>query len=142
MMGYRHTGQILFIRPKLYENRKVTAIRLSMPPLRNNDEAASVQALISSGTRGLDRQAPHRIDSPAGNELKGRRPIVKILLDYPLPFALAHGGVQVQIEQTKAALEQLGLEVEFLRWWDDRQTGDVIHYFGRMPAAHVEFAQQ
>jgi glycosyltransferase involved in cell wall biosynthesis len=67
---------------------------------------------------------------------------VKVLLDYPLPFALAHGGVQVQIEQTKAALEQLGLEVEFLRWWDDRQTSDIIHYFGRMPAAHIGFAQQ
>jgi len=67
---------------------------------------------------------------------------VKILFDHPNPFFLAHGGFQVQIEQTKAALEQIGLEVEYLRWWDERQTGDIIHYFGRPSGSYVDFAHQ
>ena len=54
---------------------------------------------------------------------------MKILFDHHLPFALAHGGVQIQIEQTKAALERIGVEVEFLRWWDASQQGDLIHFF-------------
>ncbi len=67
---------------------------------------------------------------------------MKVLLDCSLPFALAHGGWQTQIEQTKAALLGLGLEVEPLRWWDAAQSGDLIHYFGRMPADHIRLAQQ
>lgn len=55
---------------------------------------------------------------------------MKVLFDHLFPFLLAHGGLQVQIEQTKAALERIGVEVEFLRWWDARQTGDLVHYFG------------
>ncbi len=55
---------------------------------------------------------------------------MKILFDLATPFLLAHGGVQVQIEQTKRALEESGVEVEWLRRWDAEQQGDVIHYFG------------
>jgi glycosyltransferase involved in cell wall biosynthesis len=65
---------------------------------------------------------------------------MKVLFDHPWPFALAHGGLQTQIEQTKAALERQGTEVEYMRWWDDRQTGDVIHYFGRPSGAYIDFA--
>jgi glycosyltransferase involved in cell wall biosynthesis len=54
---------------------------------------------------------------------------VKILFDHDLPFALAHGGFQIQIEQTKLALEALGIEVDFMRWWDAQQQGDLIHHF-------------
>ena len=67
---------------------------------------------------------------------------MKILLNCSLPFALAHGGWQTQIEQTQAALSALGLEVEPLRWWDGAQTGDLIHFFGRMPVEHIKFARQ
>jgi hypothetical protein len=35
---------------------------------------------------------------------------------------LAHGGGEVQIEQITAALKQLGVEAEPLRWWDANQT--------------------
>ena len=66
---------------------------------------------------------------------------MKVLFDHPLPFALAHGGFQIQIEQTKAALERQGTEVEHLRWWDDRQTGQIIHYFGRPNGGYIELAQ-
>ena len=67
---------------------------------------------------------------------------MKILLNCSLPFSLAHGGWTTQIEQTRSALLALGLEVEPLRWWDTAQTGDVLHYFGRMAAEHIKFAQQ
>jgi glycosyltransferase involved in cell wall biosynthesis len=66
---------------------------------------------------------------------------MKVLFDHHLPFALAHGGVQIQIERTKAPLEQLGVDVEFVRWWDDTQRGDVIHFFGRPAPDYIRFAQ-
>jgi glycosyltransferase involved in cell wall biosynthesis len=65
---------------------------------------------------------------------------MKILIDHQLPFLLAHGGLQTQIEQTKAALEAAGLEVEYLRWWDESQKGDIIHFFGRANPSHIDFA--
>lgn len=65
---------------------------------------------------------------------------MKILIDHQLPFLLAHGGLQTQIERTKAALENAGLEVEYLRWWDDSQRGDIIHSFGRPNPSHIDFA--
>jgi len=66
---------------------------------------------------------------------------VKILIDHQLPFALAHGGLQIQIERTKTALEAAGLEVEYLRWWDAGQKGDIIHFFGRANPSHIDFAR-
>jgi glycosyltransferase involved in cell wall biosynthesis len=65
---------------------------------------------------------------------------MKILIDHQLPFLLAHGGLQTQIERTKAALEAAGVEVEYLRWWDAGQSGDVIHFFGRANPSHIDFA--
>jgi len=65
---------------------------------------------------------------------------VKILIDHQLPFLLAHGGLQTQIERTKEVLEQAGLQVEYLRWWDDSQSGDIIHFFGRANPSHIDFA--
>ncbi len=65
---------------------------------------------------------------------------MKVLIDHQLPFALAHGGLQIQIERTKEALEESGLQVEYLRWWDDSQKGDIIHFFGRANPSHIDFA--
>ncbi len=67
---------------------------------------------------------------------------MKVLINCNLPFALTHGGQQIQVERTLAALQAIGVEVEPMRWWDDKQSGQVIHYFGRMPAAHIEMAHQ
>jgi glycosyltransferase involved in cell wall biosynthesis len=67
---------------------------------------------------------------------------MKVLLDHANPFLLAHGGFQTQIEQTKAALESIGVDVEYLRWWDATQSGDLIHFFGRPAISYVEFAHQ
>jgi len=60
----------------------------------------------------------------------GTLPRMKALIECAVPAMLAPGGTQVQVEQTKAGLEASGVEVEFLRWWDRGQRGDLIHYFG------------
>jgi glycosyltransferase involved in cell wall biosynthesis len=65
---------------------------------------------------------------------------MKVLFDHHLPFALAHGGFERQILQTKAALEQAGVETDFVRWWDDAQRGDLIHFAGRPAADYIAFA--
>jgi glycosyltransferase involved in cell wall biosynthesis len=67
---------------------------------------------------------------------------MKIILDCHVPAMLAHGGAQIQIGQTQRALQAIGVEAEFMRWWDARQTGEAIHFFGRMPADQVRFAQK
>ena len=45
---------------------------------------------------------------------------MKVLINCDTPFILAHGGMQVQIEQSLAALTAIGVQAEPLRWWDDR----------------------
>jgi len=67
---------------------------------------------------------------------------VKVFFDHSLPFFLAHGGVQVQIEQTKNALEKTGVSVDYVRWWEAAQAPDVIHYFGRTPEPYISMAHQ
>lgn len=67
---------------------------------------------------------------------------VKVLIDHSLPFLLAHGGFQIQIEQIAAALNRAGVTCEWLRWWDATQRGDVIHFFGRPGRGYIEFAHE
>jgi glycosyltransferase involved in cell wall biosynthesis len=67
---------------------------------------------------------------------------MKALFNHHLPFMLAHGGAQVQMERTMEALRQVGVETEPLRWWDDKQTGDVLHQFVRVPIEVLRFAHQ
>lgn len=67
---------------------------------------------------------------------------MKVLLDHSSPFQLAHGGFQTQIEQTRAGLEAVGVDVEYLRWWDDHQKADIIHYFGRPASSYLELAHK
>ena len=66
---------------------------------------------------------------------------MKILFDCGVPVLLAHGGAQIQIEQTKAGLEAAGVEVEYLRWWDHSQSGDLIHYFGTASNSYLHLAR-
>jgi glycosyltransferase involved in cell wall biosynthesis len=67
---------------------------------------------------------------------------MKVLFNCHVPFMLAHGGAQVQIEQTKAALEQIGVETAYLEWWNDAQTGDILHHFGMIPIEVIRQAQK
>lgn len=65
---------------------------------------------------------------------------MKVLFDHHFPFSLAHGGVQILIQKLKEGLEEHGVEVEYLRWWDETQSADLIQFFGRPPAGHIDFA--
>jgi glycosyltransferase involved in cell wall biosynthesis len=67
---------------------------------------------------------------------------MRVLFDHPVPFLMAHGGLQTQIQQSQQSLQQIGVDVEPLRWWDAGQRGDVLHYFGRMPTPVVRLAQE
>jgi glycosyltransferase involved in cell wall biosynthesis len=67
---------------------------------------------------------------------------MKVLFNCYVPFMLAHGGAQIQIEQTMAALVKNGVTVEPFRWWDEAQTGDVLQHFGRFPEDLIRLAQQ
>jgi len=67
---------------------------------------------------------------------------MKVLFYALQPFSLTHGGLQIQILQIRQALEQHGVEANFLRWWDDGQRGDLLHFFGRMPTPMLRAAQQ
>lgn len=67
---------------------------------------------------------------------------MRVLFDHSTPFALTHGGFQTQIEQTRSALQQAGVEVEYLRWWDQAQRGDIIHFFGRASEFYIQMAQK
>ncbi|MBA3606931.1 MAG: glycosyltransferase family 4 protein [Chthoniobacterales bacterium] len=66
---------------------------------------------------------------------------MKILFDHPSPFMLAHGGFATQIEQTKRALEALGVSVEYLRWWDAGMKADLIHHFAPASTDYLSRAQ-
>jgi len=65
---------------------------------------------------------------------------MRVLFDHHLPFSLAHGGFQQQLLQTKSALERIGVETDFVHWWDDAQRGDIIHFAGRPAADYIAFA--
>jgi hypothetical protein len=66
---------------------------------------------------------------------------MKVLLNTNQPSMLMHGRAQIQLEQTKAALEKLRVVVEPLRWWDQLQTGDILHYLNRIPVDLLKFTQ-
>lgn len=67
---------------------------------------------------------------------------MKVILDHSSPFWLGHGGLQIQIEQTYAALREVQVDVEYSRWWEGAQQADIIHYFGRPTVAYVALAHK
>jgi len=66
---------------------------------------------------------------------------MKILLNHSIPFSLAHGGVTNIVHRTRDVLLSQGQDVEYLRWWDPDQTGDVLFHFGRPTISLVTFAK-
>jgi len=66
---------------------------------------------------------------------------MRIAFDHHLPFVLAHGGFQLQIEQTLEALRAIGVDAEWLKFWDAKQQPDVIHFFGKPDSAYLHFAR-
>jgi hypothetical protein len=68
-------------------------------------------------------------------------PKMKVLFHHLTPFAFVPGGLQTQITQTREALLRTGVEVEFFRWYDGKQTGDVLHFFGQIPTNLLNLAR-
>jgi len=64
-----------------------------------------------------------------------------ILLNHGTPFSLAHGGVTNIVHRTHDVLVSQGFNVEYLRWWDPDQKGDVLFHFGRPTVSLVKFAK-
>lgn len=56
---------------------------------------------------------------------------MKVIFATPRPLSLIFGGSEVQMLETKKSLEDLGIEVEFLRYNDPQQLkdADLIHLF-------------
>ena len=67
---------------------------------------------------------------------------MKIAFDCHVPFCFAHGGVQIQVEQTMASLKQHGVEVFPLPWWDDSISPDLIHFFGKPTLSYARLVKQ
>ena len=67
---------------------------------------------------------------------------MKVLFYHLTPLALACDDWQSQILATREALRELGVDVEFLRWYDGNQTGEILHFFGRMSSYLIGFARQ
>lgn len=67
---------------------------------------------------------------------------MKIAFDCHVPFCFAHGGVQIQVEQTMAALKGRGVEVRPLPWWDDSISPDLIHFFGKPTLSYARLVKQ
>ena len=66
---------------------------------------------------------------------------MKVLFYHGLPFSLVHGGAQTQIEQTKCGLESVGVDGEWLRFWDGSQAGDIIHAFAPVERTFIQEAR-
>lgn len=66
---------------------------------------------------------------------------MKIIFDAKPPFAWAHGGAQVLVEKLMQYLPELGVEVEPLRWWDEKQTGDILSLF-YWPDSNILYAKR
>jgi glycosyltransferase involved in cell wall biosynthesis len=66
---------------------------------------------------------------------------MKIVIDHHSPFILAHGGFQIQIEQTYKALLGMDAQVEMMRWWDDKQAPNLIHFFGKANTGYLQKAK-
>jgi glycosyltransferase involved in cell wall biosynthesis len=107
------------------------------------EQSRGLQAILFVG-RGV--RIPEFFDKTLRFRATDRRlcsksSVMKIIFNCHVPFMLAHGGGQIQIEQTMAALEKIGVSVEPLRWWDDTQRGDVLQHFGRIPTNILRAAQ-
>jgi hypothetical protein len=67
---------------------------------------------------------------------------LKVLLHHLVPFAWLPNGPRTRILQTEQALKQSGVDAEFLRWYDGSQTGDILHFFGRISSGLSDLARE
>jgi glycosyltransferase involved in cell wall biosynthesis len=67
---------------------------------------------------------------------------MKVLFNCHVPFSLAHGGAEIQIQRSKSAVETAGISTDYLKWWEDEQPAEIIHHFGAIPWIVVEQAHK
>lgn len=68
---------------------------------------------------------------------------MKILFDCQnTPFFLAHGGADIQIRSTCEALRKIGIDADYVKWWDPKQEADLIHTFSVPDASYLKFAAE
>ena len=67
---------------------------------------------------------------------------MRVAFDCHVPFFLAHGGMQVQIEQTMRSLRKIGVEATPMPWWDESFSPQVIHFFGKPSLSYAGWARQ
>lgn len=67
---------------------------------------------------------------------------MKVALDCHVPFSLAHGGMQIQIEQTLRALRDLGVDAAPLPWWDESFSPEIVHFFGKPSLSYAQWVRQ
>jgi len=67
---------------------------------------------------------------------------MKVLLHQLAPMTARESEPQRRIILLREALVATGVGAEFFRWYDSTQTGDVLHFFGRVPTGLVRLAHQ
>jgi glycosyltransferase involved in cell wall biosynthesis len=58
---------------------------------------------------------------------------MRVLLYDETPAYLCHGGKQVLVEALYKSLRALGVDADYARWWEPRQSCDVLHTFCYSP---------
>jgi len=56
---------------------------------------------------------------------------MKVIFCNPIPYWLCHGGEQIRIEETIAALRSRGVSIIRDEWWVPEHHPDIIHFAGR-----------
>jgi glycosyltransferase involved in cell wall biosynthesis len=67
---------------------------------------------------------------------------MKVAFDCHVPFSLAHGGMQIQIEQTLKSLRLLGVEAAPLAWWETSVSPQIVHFFGKPSPVYASWVRQ
>ena len=67
---------------------------------------------------------------------------MRVAFDCHVPFSLAHGGMQIQIEQTLQSLRALGIEVSPLPWWEASFSTPIVHFFGKPSPVYAGWLRQ
>lgn len=65
---------------------------------------------------------------------------MKVLLNQHIPVSLLSEKERCEIQELKQALEGSGVDVEFLDWWREDQSGDVLHQLGPIRASVIKLA--
>jgi glycosyltransferase involved in cell wall biosynthesis len=67
---------------------------------------------------------------------------MRVLFNTHNPANLTHGGTQIQIERTKQALTEIGVEADYFQWWNSHQSAGIFHHVGSLPYSLLRTAQQ